>query len=81
VSVSKKNSTVQQLSWEMIEPEAEVVDSESILSGNVLVYTVNPPRSVTPSAGDLHHITGSVISCGREGHLESAKYSDQCCYM
>ena len=28
-----------------------------------------------------HHITGSVINCGREGQLESAESSDQCCYM
>ena len=42
MSVSKKNSTVQQLSREIIEPEAEVVDSESILSGNVLVQLIHP---------------------------------------
>ena len=44
-------------------PEAEVVDSESTHSGNL-------PRPVTPSAGDLHHITVSLIFC-----------VDQCCYM
>ena len=28
--------------WEIIEPEAEVVDSESIRSGNVLVQLIHP---------------------------------------
>jgi len=40
----------------IIEPEAEVVDSEDIHSGNLA-------RPVTPSAGDLHHIAVSVIYC------------------
>ena len=28
---------------------------------------------------DLHHVTGSVINCERDGQL--AKSSDQCCHM
>ena len=32
--------------WEIIEPEAEVVDSESICSGNVLVQSTHPLRCV-----------------------------------
>jgi len=38
----------------IIEPEAEVVASESIHSGNL-------PRPVTPSAGDLHHIISQSV--------------------
>ena len=57
-----------------------MVDRESICSGNVLVQLIHP-GPVTPSARDLHHITGSVINCEREGQLESTKSSDQCCYM
>ena len=49
--------------FEIIEPEAQVVDSESIHSGNVL-GTVNPPRPATPSAGDLHLAT-TVYSIAR----------------
>ena len=31
--------------WEIIEPEAEVVNSESICSGNVLVQSTHPGRN------------------------------------
>ena len=39
--------------WEIIEPEAGVVDSESIRSGKVPVQSIHP-RPATLSAGDLH---------------------------
>ena len=38
---------------EISEPEAGVVDGESIRSGKVLVQSIHP-RPITPSAGDLH---------------------------
>ena len=37
----------------IIEPEAGVVDSENICSGNVLVQSIHT-RPATPSARDLH---------------------------
>jgi len=48
----------------IIEPEAEVVDSESIHSGNLYsesIHSGNLPRPVTPSAGDLHHIISQSV--------------------
>ena len=39
---------------EIIVPEAEVVDSESTRSGNVLVQLIHPGRLTIPFAGDLH---------------------------
>ena len=39
--------------WEVIEPEAEVVDS--LL--RQCICTVNPPRPATPSAWDLYLVT------------------------
>ena len=38
---------------EISEPEAGVVDGESICSGKVLVQSIHP-RPITLSAGDLH---------------------------
>jgi len=48
---------------EIIEPEAEVV--ESICSDNVPTRTVNPPRPATLSSRDLHP--------ERENQLDSAE--------
>ena len=39
--------------WEIIEPEAGVVGSESICSGNVLVQSIHPGPT-TLSAGDFY---------------------------
>ena len=38
---------------EIIEPEAGVVDDESIHSGKVPVQSIHP-RPATPTRGDLH---------------------------
>ena len=47
--------------WEIIEPEAEVVDGESICSGKVPIQSIHP-RPATPSAGDLHLKTRQCIN-------------------
>lgn len=49
----------------IIIPETEVVDSEIILSGNVLVKSIHP-RPAIPSAGDLQSKQGSVSNVERE---------------
>ena len=43
----------------IIEPEARVVDGESIRSGKVPVQSIHP-KSATLSTGDLHLKLGSV---------------------
>ena len=46
--------------WEIIEPEAGVVDNESIDLGNVLVQSIHPGPT-TLSAGDFHSNTRQCI--------------------
>ena len=41
--------------WEIIEPEAEVVDSESICSGNVLVQSTHPGLQPRPQGPPLSY--------------------------
>ena len=50
---------------EIIEPEAEVMDGESIHSGKVPVQSIHL-RPTTPSAWDLHLKLGSVSNGERE---------------
>ena len=60
---------------EIIDPEARVVDGESIRSGKVPVLSIHP-RPVTKSAGDLHlKIRQCTQQWQRERQLESAEAS------
>ena len=43
--------------WEIIEPEAEVVDSERICSGNVLVQSTHPGPQPLPQGTSTYIVT------------------------